>query len=229
MPQVVDKKAVGDANRDIRGMMKQVNALEAIVGQQKAAIAELLGRVERLDKGKLDSSGRSVKDYHIDWGVRHDQVKATRIPILDSEGRFEATTVEKALAEVRGAAVSVEVQRGICFPVFDADTDLYVCDGVSFAIIPSDFDGFVISNICAGVAVKGVLGTTTIQVRRRRNNVESEVLSSLISIGDAYYSENGVINSLNSTLATGDKLLVDIQSIHSNQSPKGLAVTVVIK
>ncbi len=58
---------------------------------------------------------KSVKSYHIDFGLDSDQVKASNIPILDSSALYLDDDVEGALAEVMG---KLEEQFSLLFCLF---------------------------------------------------------------------------------------------------------------
>lgn len=173
-------------------------------------ISGLKGRIDRLESSLSAFNRGSMK--------------------VDSLGGDWA--IGKALIAAPGNKISFASFSGfraVCFSVFGSDEDVYVSDGLSFFVVPSAITGVSIVSVIAGVFTKGVSGTSSIQIRKRRDNVDLEVLSTPLTIGDEYYSENCTINSLTSACQTGDKLFVDVESIHSGASPKGLSITIVFQ
>lgn len=69
--------------------------IRALVGEVK----ELRERLDRLSKSRIEDASRKVKQYHVAWGVKHDEVSARLIPVIDSGGYFDSTTVEDILQE----------------------------------------------------------------------------------------------------------------------------------
>jgi hypothetical protein len=115
--------------------------------------------------------------------------------------------------------------KEICVPVFDSDEDVTVGDGVKMVGIPSSFNGLNIVGVRAYVYTQGVTGSTDVQVRRRRSGSNVDVLSTKVTIGAEYSAADGVINTSNDDLATGDVLLIDVDAVQTTE-PLGLTVTI---
>jgi hypothetical protein len=111
----------------------------------------------------------------------------------------------------------------------ESDTSVTVADGTVGILITPKNNGWDIVNAIAGVHTKGITGTTNIQIRRRRAGLDVDVLSTPITIGDEWFAEDGVINTSNDDLQTGDLLYYDTDSIHSGTAPSGLTVAVEIR
>lgn len=110
------------------------------------------------------------------------------------------------------------------FMVFESDTSISTGDGRSGFPCGAVLDGMNITAALATVHTKGVTGTTDIQVRRRRAGVNADMLSTKITIGDEFYAADGVIDTSNDDIATGDTLYVDVDAVHSGTAPLGLSV-----
>jgi hypothetical protein len=118
-------------------------------------------------------------------------------------------------------------KRCVSIEIFDSDTDVATGNGKVGWAVPVDLNGYNLVGILAAITdtSKGVTGSTNVQIRRRRAGSDVDMLSTVVSIGDEYYANDGVINTSNDDLATGDVLFVDVDSVHSGTAPKGLSVT----
>jgi hypothetical protein len=116
-------------------------------------------------------------------------------------------------------------ERAICFSIFDADDDASVGDGMSSIAVPETLSGRNLVGAIVSVYSKGVGGTMTIQVCRRRNGVDIDMLSGKLTIGDAWFSTTCTVDTDNDDLLEGDMLFVDIDTIHSTTAAKGVFVS----
>jgi hypothetical protein len=116
--------------------------------------------------------------------------------------------------------------RELAIALITSDVAVTVADGTAGIPIPASLNGHDIVDVLARVHDKGVTGTTDIQVRRRRSGADVDVLSTKITIGDEWYASDGVINTSNDDLVTGDMLYVDRDAIHSGTAPNGLSVVI---
>lgn len=115
--------------------------------------------------------------------------------------------------------------RIACLVVFGSDTSVEVGDGVSAIPIPENMDGMALNTALANVYTPGTTGTMTVQIRRSREGTDADMLSSKISLvtGTIYYASSSEINSTNRNVATGDKIYVDVDTIHTTPA-MGLSV-----
>lgn len=102
-------------------------------------------------------------------------------------------------------------------------------DGTDGVGITAELNGMDIVDVTAFVHDKGITGTTDIQIRRRRAGSDSDVLSTKVTLGDEFFASDGVINTSNDDLATGDMLYVDVDAIHSGTAPNGLTVAIQLR
>jgi hypothetical protein len=112
--------------------------------------------------------------------------------------------------------------------VANSDIAVVVADGISGIPIPVELNGFDITDVIATVHDKGITDTTDVQIRRRRAGSDVDVLSTKVTIGDEYFASDGVINTSNDDLATGDILYIDVDAIHSGTAPNGLSVIITV-
>ena len=98
---------------EIKRINNKIDQLSSIVTQLANALSDNQNRIDRLDQTKLDNAPRSVKDGNISWGVKHDDVKATRQMLIDKNGNFTATTVEGVLEEAAEGGLDYLYKPGI--------------------------------------------------------------------------------------------------------------------
>lgn len=119
--------------------------------------------------------------------------------------------------------------KAFTFIISDSDTAVTVADGKEGWTCPEAFNNWKIDDVIISAHTKGVTGTTTGQLRKRRNESDSDILSTPVTMTTTNYSNNGVVNATYETLNTGDMLYPDIDTIHSGTAPLGVSVTVTIK
>lgn len=90
-----------------------------------------------------------------------------------------------------------------------------VANGVNGFLVTSDLNGLNILTAEVGCETKGITGSMTIQLRRVRAGASADVLSTLITVGDAYIATSTDVNTSNDDLATGDLLYADVDTIHT--------------
>lgn len=101
-------------------------------------------------------------------------------------------------------------------------------NGIAVGIGPK-LDGMNLISATAIVDDKGVTGTTDIQIVRKRGGVDTDMLSTVITLGDEWFASDGVIDAANDDVATGDAITFDIDVIHSGTAPNGLYLVLVFQ
>lgn len=114
--------------------------------------------------------------------------------------------------------------RGFVFTPHESDDAVVVANGKVGFPVPLDMNGMDLVYVLAGVYDKGITGTTDIQIRRRRAGSNVDMLSTKVTLGNEWFAADGVINTSNDDLATGDMIFCDIDAIHSGTAPNGLYV-----
>lgn len=124
----------------------------------------------------------------------------------------------------------IVLSKGFCIPAFESDTDVTVGDGKVAFTVPAFMDGMNLTDVIASVHTPGSgSGTVDIQIRRRRSGSDVDVLSTKITIGTGEYNaSDGVVNTSNDDLQTGDQLYGDVDATTST-APKGLSITPVAR
>jgi len=110
------------------------------------------------------------------------------------------------------------------FALFASTKLVSVREGTQALTIPVELDDRQLTSAVASVYTKGITGTTDIQIRRRRAGVDADMLSTKITIGDEFFAVDGIINTSNQDVATGDQIYIDVDAIHSGTAPYGLSV-----
>ena len=119
--------------------------------------------------------------------------------------------------------------RDVSFVITESDTDTAVADGKSGWSVPVSMNGMVLSALVATVHTAGTTGTTDIQVRRRRDTTDADMLSTKLTIDSGETRSTtaataAVINTSNDDLASGDLIFIDVDAV-STTAAKGLTVT----
>jgi hypothetical protein len=116
-------------------------------------------------------------------------------------------------------------EKNMGLSVFTSDVAVEVGNGLIGIPVPASINGMNIVDVLATVHTLGVTGTTNVQVRRRRLGTDVDVLSTLITIASQYFASDGVINTANDDLSTGDVLYIDVDVVHTTP-PNGLSVVI---
>lgn len=109
---------------------------------------------------------------------------------------------------------------------FAPATNCSTGDGKAFFQVMSLMNGMNLVGGAAGVAVAGVTGQMDIQIRRVRSGVSADMLTGkiIIATGDVIQSGPPTINGSNDDIVTGDRIFVDVDTIHTTPA-QGLVVT----
>ena len=129
--------------------------------------------------------------------------------------------LETTVEAVTGSIKTLQIE------VFPRGTAVTTGDSTLEVGIGSSLDGYNLINVVAIVEDKGVsagIEQTTVQVERRTNNSIAGMLSTLVSIGDEYFAEDGVIDAAFDNVSTGDKIKVNVAAVHITTPPNGLVV-----
>ena len=105
-----------------------------------------------------------------------------------------------------------------------SDTDVAIGEGKLGIAIPSLLNNYNLISALASVYVKGITGSTTIQIRKSRGGVDSDMLHTLISIGNVFYASSSDVDLTKNNVQTGDLIFIDVDTVHSGTKAKGLSV-----
>ncbi len=113
-------------------------------------------------------------------------------------------------AEGGGIVRTVELQ------VYDPTTAAAVANDLVAFVVPPTLNGFNLTNVIVGVTVLGTTGTQDVMVHRRRSGSNADMLSTVVTVSDAeYFAQDGVIDTANDDVNTGDTIAIDVDAIHT--------------
>ena len=155
---------------------------------------------------------------------------------LTSKGSVElATTSEMDIGTDIGRAMNVNEfsasdfgTKELWIEAFSSVSDVVTGNGTSGIPIPASMDGYNVVDVLCTVHTKGITGATSVVVRKRSGGVDSDVLSTAVTIGDEFFASDGTIDTGEDDVATGDQLYIDVDAVHTTK-PKGLSVVVMLR
>lgn len=104
-----------------------------------------------------------------------------------------------------------------------SDTDVAVGDGKMGIAIPALLNQYNLISALASVYVKGITGSTTVQIRRSRGGADVDMLNTKITIGNVFFASSSDVNLTKDDVLTGDLIFVDVDTVHTTKA-KGLSV-----
>lgn len=116
------------------------------------------------------------------------------------------------------------IRRAVCFVIKQSDQNCAIAEGKDGFVVPLEMDGLNLIHAVAAVVTKGVTNTMDITVLRNRAGAGAEMLGTAITMGDEYSCHDGVVNTSNDDIATGDLIFVNIDAVHDTPAV-GLSVT----
>jgi len=128
-------------------------------------------------------------------------------------------------AQIDSFMVANSAAKFINFAPYPSDIDIEIANGFIAFTVPLLMNGLDLTDAIASVHTLGSgSGTTNVQIRRRRAGADVDMLSTLITIDyDEYNVSDGVINTSNDDIATGDQIYVDVDQLPTTP-PKGLSI-----
>lgn len=139
-------------------------------------------------------------------------------------------TVEVSAVGPQGAKGDSSTKKTIAIVSFTSSEVVVVGDGEIGFSISSEFSGLSLTSVAANTPSPGLIGgTTSVQIRRLRAGVPTDLLSTKVTLAaSAYESENGVIATGTKVVSTGDILFPDIDSVNTTP-PTGLFVSITLE
>lgn len=125
-----------------------------------------------------------------------------------------------------------KIRRTAVCSVYPPGTNNATGDGKFFFRVPSTINGWNLISVAAQVYTAGTTGSQTIQIRRTRSGSSVDMLSTPITIDttetDSSTAAAAVINTSNDDVATGDRIAVDIDAVHTTPA-QGLSVELIFE
>jgi len=144
--------------------------------------------------------------------------------------RFRTLSGDNIDVEESGDVINFSSFKSVCIAPFESISAVGIGIGTIAFAVPSEINGYVLTDAVASVYDAGTgTGTTDVQIRRRRSGVEVDMLSTPItlSVGE-YFATDGVINISTDDVLTGDQIFIDIDAVNSTP-PNGLSVTLTFR
>ena len=105
----------------------------------------------------------------------------------------------------------IEVTRSIVIPSFGSDESITIGDGIIGITVPSDMNGWRLIKVLSSVETPSSSGTIDIQIRRARKGVDTDLLTTKVTISiNDYFAEDGIIDNDERIVKTGDIIFADI-------------------
>jgi len=126
--------------------------------------------------------------------------------------------------------IDVNYYESIFYKIKDSNVNVAVADGLDGRVIPVYLNGYNLYSATASLHTAGATnGTTDIQIRRRRDGADVDMLSTKVTIATTdYTASDGVVDTANDDLLTGDLIYVDVDAI-TGTAGKGLCVTIILR
>ena len=129
-------------------------------------------------------------------------------------------------AQIDADLDTVDGTKFVNISPFPSDIEIEIRDGSIGLTIPTIMAAYNLTDVLASVYVPGV-GTseTQIQVRRRRAGVSENMLSTMVTLSAAEYSQDdGIIDTIYDDVNAGDQIFIDVKGVTATTPPKGLSV-----
>lgn len=210
--------AIGAIYVDATGLNPYIGVGTANVGNFLQLVSGVDSVVTLLESLSSEDSIALIEEM---GGLTEDDIETI---VFATNSQINAGTSGNLFMIPSAFISSVYAKKEMAIAVFDSNQAVTTGDGVVGIPIGDVFNGLNVQYVMVRVHDKGVTGTTDVQVRRRRSGTDADVLSTKVTVGDEWFAADGVINSSNDDLATGDMLYIDIDAIHSGTAPNGLSV-----
>ena len=184
-------------------------------------------KVSHTDLENAGSNSHSTIDTHLGSSSNPHTVTANQVlpSQAGNDGKYLKTDgTDSSWAAMAGTPW--DGTRAVTIAVFLATDTVLVGDGEVGLSVPFALAGYNLIDVIGVVnTLGGSSGSTDIQIRRRRNGVEVDMLSTKVTIAyNEYYARDEVIDTSNDDVTTGDMIYIDIDDV-SGTAPKGLSVS----
>jgi hypothetical protein len=183
-------------------------------GNSRALVTDLLGDILAL-----------IGVDEIAWTA----LNKTGSDLVDLETKSHADLTEVGTnthEEIDAALAGVDGTKFVNIAPFPSDIDVEIRDGSMGLTIPTVMAGYILTDVLASVYTPGTGSSETqIQVRRRRAGDSQNMLSTMVTLSAAEYSQDdGTIDGANDDVSAGDQIFIDVKSVTATAPPKGLSV-----
>jgi len=230
--------AVDSVNGQTGTVVLDAGDVDAVADKNYVTDAQLtvIGNTSGANTGDQDLSSLAPKDAPtFTTSITGSYLTASEMLISGADKKVISAPVATypsltELTYVKGVTSAIQTQldalggRYAQFMLFESDASVSTGNGIGGFAVPSDYNGMNLVDATATVHTKGITGATDVQVRRRRTGTDADMLSTKVTIGDEFFASDGVIDTANDDLATGDQIYIDVDAVHSGTAPLGLSV-----
>jgi len=207
-------------------------------------ISSLTGTIKQLELINISGFSATINLYKYsptmgrkNIGVDADYTIASGERIVLNDYTFEGALGEELQGDCSIAdVISVEASgweeqpsvskrtTSISMVVFKSTSEVVAGNGTIAFSVPFTMNKLVLKDVIGTVHTVGSGNTTDIQIRKRRAGIETNLLSTKLTIENEYYVRDAIINETNYQILTGDQLYVDVDNVE-DVSPYGLSIT----
>jgi len=141
--------------------------------------------------------------------------------------KFTFGDVSNNLQLLSGQLTDIKAGMGVdvMLEAFTAATPVTTGDKAVCFTVPASMNGYNLTAVLVAVDDKGITGTTDVTIVKETGGVAADMLSTEVTLGDEFFVADGVIDTTEDDVATGDNISVNVDAIHSGTAPNGLFVT----
>lgn len=230
--------SAGLLNKDNTGRL--ISKTKSSLDELKSLVNSLAKRVDKLEKS--DNANQNAKsDFKrnrvLFGGTDGEPTQSSSFTFeqqLLGIPKLRVTAVGRNKEVRTGASGDFEGyvdldERAVCIVPFTSEDSVEVGDGTVAFTIPYFMDKYRLYDVIASVHTLGVTGQTSIQIRKRHDGSDIDMLTTNATIGNEYYAADEEVDASNNYIETGDQIYIDIDEIHSGTAPVGLSVTMIFR
>lgn len=147
------------------------------------------------------------------------------VPTANDKMTFANAEDNNQLLSGRMTDIKAGMGVDVFLEAFDAATAVSIGDKAVGFTVPASMNGWNLTAVLCAVDDKGITGTTDVTIVKETGGVAADMLSTEVTIGDEFFAADGVIDTAEDDVATGDNIYVNVDAIHTGTAPNGLFVT----
>jgi hypothetical protein len=151
------------------------------------------------------------------------------VPTANDKFTFGNAEDSKQLQSGRLTDIKAGMGVEVCLEVYDAGTACSVADQIVGFVVPASLNGYNLTAAIAAVTDPGTASaseTMDITIEKYADGTGTDMLATEITVTEAEYTaSDGVIDTDNDDVATGDVVYVNVDVVHAGTAANGLFVT----
>jgi len=173
-------------------------------------------QVTQFPDGSIDASSLKAGSLIGDFKVANGSIASRDYSKLGTGWSLDSDGTVHGITGVNVCSIAL----------YDSSTTLSTGNGIVGIAIPAALNGKNLTATLAAISTIGSVGTTTIQIRRRRGGVNADMLSTRITVSyNEYYATDGIIDTSNDDVITGDLIFIDIDGVATGVSGLSVVLT----